>query len=178
MESFKANWGWFLAWGILLVIAGILALIDAAFATLVSVFFLGILLLAGGIVGIINSFSFWWGKWRGFVLHFLLAILYIIAGVVLMHQPIAGAVWLTLLLGIFYLILGCSRIIYFSTVKALRWGWGLTNGIISLLIGILILFSWPSSSFYIIGLFIGIDLIFWGWSYIMSSLAARKWAGA
>ncbi len=171
--AFQKNWGWFLAWGIILVIIGITAISAATLFTLVSIFLLGTLLLAGGIVSIIDSFVFWWRKWLGFILHLLLAILYIAAGIMLMYRPIAGAVSITLMLGIFYLILGCLRIIYFIATKTPLWGWGLMNGIISLILGILILASWPSSSFYILGLFIGIDLLFWGWSYIMASIAAH-----
>lgn len=172
--ALKENWGWFLAWGILLIIVGIMAISAATLSTLISVFFLGILLLIGGIASIIDAFAFWLRKWQRFMLLLFLGVLYIAAGIILMRRPIAGAVSITLILGILYIVLGGIRVIYFLVAKTPMWGWGFMNGIISLILGILILASWPASSFYILGLFIGIDLIFWGWSYIMASLSAKN----
>jgi uncharacterized membrane protein HdeD (DUF308 family) len=102
-----------------------------------------------------------------------MGILYVVMGAMLIYSPILGSISLTLLLGIFYLMIGMFRLGYSWSMKSPRWGWNLFNGILCLLIGVLILASWPGSSLFIIGLFVGIDLVFAGWAYVMAALAAR-----
>ncbi len=174
LKAYSKNWGWFLIWGIVLFILGIIAIGATTFTTLFSVIFLGTLLLLSGIVIIIDAFSFWWHKWSGFFLHLLIGILYGATGVMLIQSPAIASISITLLLGIFYLAVGIFRIIYSLSLRTPRWGWGFFNGLISLLLGILILASWPASGLFIIGLFVGIDLLFCGISYIMTALAAKS----
>jgi len=164
----------YLIWGIVLLILGIIAISAATVTTLISVIFLGFLLFICGVVIIIDSFTSWWHRWNGFWLHLIMGILYLILGVMLIKSPLLGSISITFLLGIFYIIIGAFRIFYSSSMRALRWGWVLFNGIITLLLGILILMSWPGSSLFIIGLFVGIDLLFAGWAYIMAALGARS----
>lgn len=172
--AFGKNWGWFLLWGILLLILGIFAISATTLTTLISVIFLGFVILISGIIVIIDSFSFWWRKGSGFFFHLLMGILYFIVGVMLVKSPLVGSLSITLLLGVLYTVMGIFRLIASMSLRSPRWGWGFLNGIISLLLGILILSSWPQSSLFIIGLFVGIDLIFTGWAYIMASVAARS----
>ena len=171
-----SHWAWFLALGILLMVVGAIAISAAAFTTIVSVIFIGVLITIGGVVILLDSFKSWWGKWGGFLLHLLLGILYIAAGTMLINSPIMGSISITLLLGIFYIIVGTSRLVSSSSWKMARWGWGFFNGLITLLLGILILANWPASSLFIIGLFVGIDLFVAGWVYLMIALAAKNLA--
>ncbi len=173
LSAFSRNANWFLAWGLALVILGVIAIGAAEFTTVVSVVFLGALIFISGVVITIDTFTFWWRKWGGFFLHLLMGVLCLAAGGMLMKSPILATVSLTLFLGVFYILLGVFRVIYALSLQFPRWGWSLFNGIISLLLGILIMASWPASSLYIIGLFVGIDLLFCGWTYIIASLAAR-----
>lgn len=173
LVAFGKNHGWFFIWGLLLLLLGVIAISATAFTTIISVLFLGFLILMGGIVIIIDAFTFWWHKWSGLFFHFILGILYVVTGILLINSPVLASISLTLFLGIFYLLLGAFRLIYSISIRTPRWGWNLFNAIISLLLGALILSSWPGSSLYIIGLFIGIDLIISGWTYIMASIAAR-----
>jgi uncharacterized membrane protein HdeD (DUF308 family) len=170
LSAFKKNWKWFLLWGVVLVILGALAINAAVFTTAISIVFLGTLIFLSGIIIIIDTFTFWWRRWRGFFLHAIMGALYLAVGTVLIDQPILASVSLTLLLGIFYILLGISRLTYSMVVRLPRCGWHFFNGLISLLLGILILISWPTSGLYIIGLFIGIDLLICGCAYIMASL--------
>lgn len=178
LSAFSDNWPRFLVWGVLLVILGMIAITAATFTTLVSIVLLGVLILVSGIVMIIDTFTFWWGKWSGFFLHVLAGILCFIVGAMLIKSPILASVPITLFLGIFYFALGIFRIMYALSLKIPKWGWSFFSGIISLLLGALIIASWPASSLYIIGLFIGIDLIFAGWAYIMLSLSGKTLAKA
>lgn len=176
LARFAKKWGWFVGFGFLLIILGIAAIAAAGFTTLVSVIFLGFLLLMGGVIITIDTFNTWWGKWKGFILHLVIGILYLIAGALLIKHPASASVSLTLLLGIFYAVVGVFRLVYSSLSQGPKWGWGMFSGLISLLLGILIMMSWPASSLYIIGLFVGIDLLFSGWSYVMIGLSAREWS--
>lgn len=172
--AFGKNWGWFLIWGILLVILGALAITATTLTTLISVVFLGFVILITGIVVIIDSFTFWWRKGSGFFFHIIMGILYFAVGVMLIKSPLAGSLSITFLLGILYTVVGIFRLLSSMSLRSPQWGWIFFNGIITLLLGILILSSWPESSLFIIGLFVGIDLLFTGWAYIMSAFAARS----
>lgn len=173
LPTFGSNWAFFLIWGILLVALGVFAIIAATAATLISVMVLGFIIFFGGTVILVDTASFWWGKWGSFFLHLIVALLYLFVGLILIFNPVQASISLTLLLGIFYVIIGVFRIGNSTSIKTPRWGWVLFNGIISLILGILILASWPASSLFIIGLFVGIDLLFVGWAYIMAALAGK-----
>ena len=171
--DFNNNWVKFLLWGIALFILGVIAMSAAAFTTIATIFFLGVILFVGGLIVLMDSITFWRGK-PGFALHLLSGLLYTAVGIMLMINPITGSMSLTLLLGIGYTIIGFFRIITALSLQLFRWKLSLFNGILTMLIGILIMASWPQSSLYIIGLFIGIDLIVCGWVYMMSAIAGRN----
>lgn len=177
LGAFSKNWAWFFVWGLLLVILGFVAVSAATFTTLVSVVFLGIVILMSGLVMAIDCFTFWWGKGGGFFLHLLMSLLYIFAGAMLIHSPLQASIPLTLFLGIFYIIIGTSRLLYSSWMQTPNWGWNFLNGLLALLLGILIITQLPSSALYIIGLFVGIDLVFCGLAYLMVAVAARAGRG-
>ena len=174
LENFNKNWGWFLGWGILLVILGVLAISYAASTTLISIIFLGALLIISGVLVSLEAFQFWWGKWGVFFAHIISGILYFILGIMLIKLPVLGSLSLTLLLSIGYIALGLFRIIYSLSVKLPSHNWRLFNGVLTLILGGLILAGWPLSGLFVIGLFIGIDLLFCGWVYITMALSAKK----
>ena len=173
IDAFSKSSGRFLLWGILLVILGLVAICAATMTTLISVIFLSFLFLVGGVVIIVDAFTFWWRKGGGFLLHLLLGVLYFAVGIMIMQSPILASVSITMLIGVFYLVIGIMRIIYSLSVRSPKWGWSFFNALISLILGVLILSSLPESGLFIIGLFVGIDLLFTGWTYIIASLAAR-----
>jgi uncharacterized membrane protein HdeD (DUF308 family) len=172
-EDLHKNWGWFLVWGIALIIFGVIAISIATFTSLALIITLGILIIISGVVFVIDTFKVWWHKWNGFFPTLIIAILYLVVGIMLLTHPVLGAMSLTLLLGSFYIILGIFRIISSVTLKLPRWGWVLVNGIITLILGLLIVAHWPMWSLFILGLFVGIDMVVTGWTYIMLAMAAR-----
>lgn len=176
LPAFSKNWGLFVIWGLVLFILGLFAISASAFTTIISVAIVGFLIFLAGIVITVDTFTFWWKKWTGFFIHLIYSILYLCVGIMLIKNPVEGSISLTLLLGIFYVIAGMCRLVFSSTLKTPNWGWATFNGVITLLIGILILSSWPASSLFIIGLFIGIDLLFTGWAYMMMGFAAKSLA--
>lgn len=173
-DAYNKFWRSFMVWGIVLVILGALAVAYSTFTTLLSVVTLGFFILIAGVCVLLDTFTFWWRKWSGFFLHLIMGILYLGVGYMLISGPVWASISLTLLIAIFYIALGITRILYSTTHRLKMWGWTLTNGIIALILGLLILMQWPVSGLYIIGLFIGIDLIFAGWAYIMIGLSARR----
>lgn len=172
LADFQKNRGWFLALGIVLIIAGSLAIIYDVAATILSVLFFGWILVVAGAIEAIQSF--WQAKWGGFFLHLFLGILAVVVGFHLVSSPAAGAVILTLIMGVYFIVVGIFRTITALAMRFPNWGWMVVSGIISFILGILIKQQWPYSGLWIIGLFIGIDMIFSGWSYVMLALAAKK----
>ncbi len=172
LEDFQKNRGWFLALGILLIIGGTLAIIYDVAATLLSVLFFGWLLIIVGAIEAVQSF--WQPRWGGFFLHLIVGILAVVVGFNLVSSPMEGALVLTLVMAIYFLVIGIIRAVSAVAMRFPGWGWVFFSGVITFILGILIKSQWPATGLFIIGLFIGIDLIFSGWSYVMLSLAAGK----
>jgi uncharacterized membrane protein HdeD (DUF308 family) len=172
LANFQKNRGWFLALGILLIIGGTLAIIYDVAATLISVLFFGWLLIIVGAFEAIQSF--WQPRWGGFFLHLIVGILAVVVGYHLLSAPLAGALVLTLVMAIYFMVIGIVRAITAIAMRFPGWGWVLLSGVITFILGILIRSQWPATGLWVIGLFIGIDLIFSGWAYVMLSLAAGR----
>jgi uncharacterized membrane protein HdeD (DUF308 family) len=172
LEQFSRNWGWFLALGMIMIVLGIVALGSALLVTLVSVIFFGWLLMFAGVFEVVQSF--WQKKWGGFFLHLTVGILYAVVGIMLAANPEATAVALTLLMAIFFMVAGVFRIVSAIAMHFPQWGWMLISGLAALILGLLIWQQWPASGFWVIGLFIGIELILTGWSWVMLALAAHR----
>lgn len=165
---------WFFIGGILFLILGIAAISAQFTTTMITVMFIGSIIMLGGVICIIDAFVNWRHHWGDLLLHFALGILYLIIGFLVIRSPLLASVSLTFLLGVFYLIVGIFRLISSSITRLPNWGWVFFSGLISALLGFLILISWPSSSLFIIGLFVGIDLLFWGWGYLMAGIALHN----
>jgi uncharacterized membrane protein HdeD (DUF308 family) len=169
----RAKWGWIVALGVVYLIAGFVALGSVAMATVVSVLIVGIMMIVAGVVEVISAFQIkGWGK---FLLWALLGVLYIIAGFVTFENPLLAAVLLTLILGASLVVSGIMRIVLaFSMKRETPWIWVAVSGVITLLLGLLILMRWPVSSLYILGLFLGIDLIMAGAGWIGLGFGLRR----
>lgn len=97
-----------------------------------------------------------------------MGLIYLITGLLALYQPIAVSSALTLLIAILLIVSGGSQILGALNNRVLpNWGWLLVSGIITLLLGIIILAGWPVDSLWILGMFLGIDLVFQGWAYVM-----------
>ena len=173
LEPLRAKSGWIVALGIVYVIAGLVALGSVVMATVATVFLVGVMMLIAGAAEVINAFQIkTWGK---FLLWILLGALYIVAGFVTFENPLLAAATLTLLLGIALLASGIARIaLAFSMKAATPWIWVLLSGVVTLLLGVVILAHWPVSGLYILGLFLGIDLVLAGASWIGIGLGLSR----
>jgi uncharacterized membrane protein HdeD (DUF308 family) len=172
MKAVGQHWGWFLAKGILMIVIGTLALGSYMMVTLFSMIFLGWLMIFAGVVEAVHAF--WKKEWGGLFLNLLVGVLYVVVGFMVLANPAASAVTLTLVMAIFFILDGIFRIIIAVTMHFPRWGWMLFNGIVTLILGIIIWQQWQQFGLRIIGLFIGIDLIISGWAWVMLSLASRR----
>ena len=173
IETLRAKWGWIVALGVIYSVAGLIALGSVLTATVASVFIVGIMMLIAGIAEVINAFQVkMWGK---FLFWVLLGVLYIVAGFVTFENPLLAAALLTLLLACALIVSGIMRIILgFSMKRGMPWIWVVVSGVVTLLLGLIILNHWPVSSLYILGLLLGIDLVFAGASWIGMGLSLRK----
>jgi uncharacterized membrane protein HdeD (DUF308 family) len=158
------------------VLIGVLAIAYPEIATWKVVFVLGILLLIAGFAQV--ALAVVARNLRGFALHMLGAALYLIVGLFILEDPDRAAVVLTLLLAASFFVGGVLRIVLSLADAFLAWPWVLLNGVVNLILGVMIWRGWPESSLWVIGLFIGIDLLFHGWSWIMLALAVRKYSAA
>jgi uncharacterized membrane protein HdeD (DUF308 family) len=163
------------ALGVLLVLAGIVGLVYTGVATLTSMLLFGWLLLIGGMVGLVHAIqargtSFFW-------LGVIVAALNIAAGVVVIRLPHAAAAALTMFAALLFLSAGLFRLVGGLVVRGPQLGWTLLLGAFDLLLGILVLGSWPSSSQYVIGAFFSLALLFDGLGLVATGYGGRRVVG-
>jgi uncharacterized membrane protein HdeD (DUF308 family) len=167
------NWGWLLAQGILLVILGTIGLGLTFWLTLATIFIFGILLLIGGVVQLFQAAKC--RGWQSVLWHLLIALLYVLAGLSIMADPLVASTLITLLLAGALIGIGVLRLVMaFQFKGAGNWFWPLIGGLAAIVLGILIVTHWPVSGFWVIGLFVAIEMIFSGWSYIIIAIGARQ----
>lgn len=173
LSELRGKWGWFMALGVLLVAAGFIAAINLFAATIVSVYYVGALMLVGGIVQIIHAFGV--RNWGGVAWWLLSGILYAAAGVVTFMNPLLASAILTLLIAATLLASGILRAwVGFQSRPGQGWGWIVAGGVITALAGIVIALGWPVNSLFILGIFLAFDLMFQGWGFIAFGLALRR----
>ncbi len=173
VQPLRAKCGWIVALGVIYLIAGLIALSSVALATVASVFVVGVMMLIAGVAEVINAFAL--KSWGNFLLWLALGILYIIAGFVTFENPLLAAAILTLMLGFALVASGIMRIVLaFSMRGSVPWVWVVFSGLITLLLGIVILVHWPVSGLYVLGVFLGIDLVFAGIGWILIGFGLKS----
>ncbi|MFE9776060.1 HdeD family acid-resistance protein [Streptomyces sp. NPDC005931] len=161
--------------GVILVVAGLVGLVYTGVATLTSMLLFGWLLLIGGVVGLAHAVQardsnfFWLGV--------VVAALNIAAGVVILRTPEAAAEALTMFAALLFLTGGVFRLVGSLVVRGPQFGWTLVQGAFGLLLGALVLASWPSSSQYVIGTFFSLALLFDGLGLIATGYGGRRIVG-
>ena len=170
-----SRWGWFLALGVVLILAGVFALGDVVAVTLASVIFIGAALLVGGIFQIIHAFAT--KQWSAFLFALLCGVLYVVGGVLIMQEPVQGSLVITLFLVAALVVGGVLRIVIALRHRDLS-GWLLLlfGGIISLLLGFLLYSTLPWSGLWVLGTLIGVELIIQGISWVQFGLSLRHLA--
>lgn len=132
---------------------------------------LGAFLIVAGLVQVFQRMA---RAWSGFFLSLLLGVLYTVTGILCLAKPAVMAVGLTLWIAAFFFIAGIFRMSTSAYLRFRHWGWVFFNGLVTFILGVLIISEWPISGLWVIGLFIGIDLIFAGWAWVLLSLTAFR----
>jgi uncharacterized membrane protein HdeD (DUF308 family) len=174
MGALRAGWRFLLIEGIILLVLGAAAIIVPPIATFAVAIILGWLFLISGIVGFVTTFmmrhapGFWWSLFS--------AVVGIAAGLALLGSPAAGALSLTLLLIAFFILEGVATIMYALDHKrelSGQWGLMLASGIVDLALAVIIIAGLPGTAAWVIGLLVGINMLFGGAALIGLALHAR-----
>lgn len=173
LRELRAKSGWLVALGALYIIAGIIALGSVVWSTAVSVLIVGIMMLIAGVGEVISAFQI--RSWGNFVLVLIVGALFIVAGFATIQNPLLAAKVLTLVLGASLVASGVMRLVLaLSMMEGSPWVWVLLSGIVTLLLGFVILARWPVSSLYTLGIFLGVDLLIVGLGWVGAGLGLKQ----
>jgi uncharacterized membrane protein HdeD (DUF308 family) len=161
-----------MALGIGLILLGVLCIAADVAATFATVFVFGWLLLIGGIIDLVHAFRF--HTTSGFLGTLLSGLLRGLTGFLLLRYPGAGAVALTLVLASFFIVTGAFRATGSGVFRLPQWGWSMFSGIVSVVLGVILLAQLPASSLWFIGFAIGLDMILEGASLVAFSATLRR----
>lgn len=157
-ETVKRYSLWYLIQGILLVVAGVLALIYPFIASVAVVFLLAwILIISGvlqgiGLIGASNVPHYW--------LQLISAVLAILIGVLLLRSPDSGLLIMTVLLIVYFMVEGIAKVIFALTIRPFpNWGWVLGSGFVGILLALILWANMPLTSDWVLGLMLGILLV-------------------
>jgi uncharacterized membrane protein HdeD (DUF308 family) len=173
LGALRGNWLWFVILGIALVVLGVVALGSVVITSLATAVVIGMLILLGGLGETVGAF--WCRAWSGFFFHLLSGILSIVIGLLFIRAPLNALLALTLLVAFFLMVEGIFKIVAAVSYRFAAWGWPLVSGIIDVILGVMIWQEWPASALWVIGLFMGINLIFRGIDWIALGMALRRW---
>lgn len=172
--NIKKSTGWIIALSIALIVLGIVAILVPGLASAFFTLVMGWIALISGVVMIVQSFVS--KPVRGFWLNLIVGILYVIAGIYILSNLAAALLGLTFAFGILFIVEGIYTIIMaFVNKTGHRMFWLVVlNGVITLILGIMVLNQFPFSAIWLIGLYVGISLLMSGVSLLAAALAARK----
>jgi len=153
--------------GVIFILMGMLSIAFPFYSSLGMEAFLGALFLVGGIFQLFGAFDD--NRHPSYVWRFFSGVIYILAGVYLLGQPLIGLQILTLIVIILFFAQGFFTLVYSFHVKQIstRWGWPLVNGILTIFLASLLLIDYPSSSLWTLGLLVGVNLLTFGLTVLM-----------
>jgi uncharacterized membrane protein HdeD (DUF308 family) len=176
-DAFRVHWRLMMFQGVIMIILGALAVAAPVIATIAIDIYIGWLFLISGVIGLLALFStndipaFLWGL--------ITAALSVALGVLLIWRPVEGAASLTFLLTAFFFVEGVFQIATSLVYRELipgTWGWMLASGLSDLVLVAVIVYGWPESAVWVLGLLVGFNLIISGWAIVMTSFAGREMA--
>jgi uncharacterized membrane protein HdeD (DUF308 family) len=168
----KHSGGWLVALGAVTILAGMVAVALPLAAGVTFAWFVGVVLL---VVGILQFVGAWRARaWGGQTADLVGGVLYVVAGILAVAFPMAMLAVLALAIAIFLMLRGAYQTWAALRIKPARgWGWLLFGGVLALVLGLLLLLGWPDKTVWVIGLFVGIELIFTGWTYAFLGVGIR-----
>jgi len=165
---------WFKIYGVILILLGAASIILPGIATLATTITVGWLLIAGGIFGLISVFQsgtsspgFWW--------NLLTALVCVLAGGVILFNPIKGVLTLTIVLAAYLLATGVTKglmAFHYRNVIPRAWLWMLFSALVDIALGLIIFAGLPGSAIWVLGLLVGINLLFTGVALITAAIYA------
>jgi len=164
---------WSIALSVLLILAGLFALLIPSISGLAITLIFGWLMIISGITHFV--FAFKTHTTGGVIWELLLGAIYLFTGVYLIMHPVDALFALTLILACYLVFEGIVEIVQYFQIRPRHGaGWLLFDGIITLILAVMIWRSWPASSVWVIGTLVGISMLFSGFSRLMLSLAAKR----
>ena len=172
LEALRGEWLWFLILGIMLIVLGVVAIGAPLVTGIATAVFIGSLVLVGGVIQFVGSF--WARDWSGFFLTLISGVLYVVLGLMFVRHPGEALAAMTLFLACGLMVSGLFRIIGSVTYRFPHWGWVVLGGVIDFALGALIWSEWPGASLWVIGLFVGVSMIYNGWTWVILGLALKS----
>jgi len=169
----RSSWMWMALMALISIAGGIFALWNPLAATLTVTLLAGWIFLFLGAVQIVQSFSV--SDWTGFIWALLLGVATAVVGIVLLFDPLAGMVSLTILVGVLFLVSGIAKAMFaFSLRPVAGWGWMLASAALSILLAVMIFANFPWSAVSVLGILLGVELLSSGILYLFAALGLRR----
>jgi uncharacterized membrane protein HdeD (DUF308 family) len=163
----RAIWGVPMTMGILMIVGGVIAFFASILTSLVSIYFLGTLLLVVGVLEIVGAFR---TRGRGpFFVYFLMGLLSIVVGALFLDRPMASLAALTLLIAGMFFAGGLFRGVTAIADRYPHWGWDLAYGIVAALLGIFVVFDFPFSALWVLGVVVAAEIFARGIALVAAS---------
>lgn len=175
-ETIRKHRTWIMIYGVLLILLGALAIIVPGVATIAAKTLLGWLLIASGAIGLFTVFTAGVSA-PGFIWNLLTAVLYLLAGVALLANPVAGVLTLTIIIAAYLIATGLAKIVlafrYRQDIPK-AWGWMLFSALVDIALGVLIVSGLPGTAVWVLGLLVGIDLFLTGIALVAAAVHSRS----
>ena len=172
-SAIAGRWGWFVAFGVLSIVAGFFALGDVVAFTLISTIFIGAALLVTGIFQLVHTFMT--KTWSQFGFNVVFGLLYIAGGLLIMQEPVEGSVTITLFLLLALVIGGVLRIVVATSHRELHLWWLMAiGGLLSVAIGVMLFLALPWSGLWVLGTLVGVELLIQGVTWVQFGLGLKR----
>ncbi len=173
MSSIGRHWMWFLGLGILSLVLGSIGLVMTGAMTIGTLVYFGVCLIAVGLAEILHGMSS--RRWK-ILGRIVLGLLFVGGGVATIRNPLAASLSLTLFLGYMLVAVGAFRVVDALVYRVGQWGFRLLHGVVTAVLGGLVVSAWPVSAVWFIGMAVSIELVLHGWHSIALAVVAKRYA--
>lgn len=171
LDRIRRNWVWYVLLGMILILIGAFAITQPLIVSLATMKVLGFLLIISGVAEIVVALQT--RGWSGITLNLLAGILEIVVGLMILRSPVETLVVFTMLFTIYLLVGGVFRIAAAVALRVPGSFWLVLSGIITTLLGVMLLAAWPEPTEWLVGTFVGVDFLMYGISWIVLALNVR-----
>lgn len=173
LKEARTDWGWFVALGVGLIVVGLIASSNLFTSTIASVFYIGVMMLVGAVMQIVHAFTT--SGWKQKSISVLGALLYGVASAFIIYDPVLSAIDVTLIVGAFMIAAGIVKIVIGVRERAHKgWGWIVVSGFASLIVGGMVVGTWPLVGLWFLGVVLSFDLIIQGCGFLAFGFSLRN----